>query len=114
MYATVRRYEGVDESRSDELARKIGESLMPRLCELPGFGGYYLIEAGEGVLTSVGLFDTAEQAHESTRVAARWIREQKLESALPNTPKVTAGEVTAHQQARTTGVLTRVGSGDGE
>jgi hypothetical protein len=98
MYATVRRYEGIDESRSEELASTIGQSLMPRLGELPGFGGYYLIEAGEGVLTSVGLFDTAEQAHESTRVAARWIREQKLEAALPNTPKVTAGEVIAHLQ----------------
>lgn len=97
MYATVRRYEGIDESRSEELTRRIGESLMPRLGELPGFGGYYLIEAGEGVLTSVGLFDTAAQAHESTRVAARWIREQNLESALPNTPKVTAGEVIAQR-----------------
>ena len=98
MYATVRRYEGIDETRSDELAKMISESLMPRLGELPGFGSYYLIEAGEGVLTSVGLFDTAEQAHESTRVAARWIREQKLEAALPNSPKVTAGEVIAHRQ----------------
>jgi len=106
MYATVRRYEGIDESRSDEVAKRIGESLMPRLRELPGFGGYYLIEAGEGVLTSVGLFDTAEQAHESTRVAARWIREQKLEAALPNTPKVTAGAVIAHQPKKV-GVLTR-------
>ena len=97
MYATVRRYEGIDENRSDELATRIGASLMPRLGELPGFGGYYLIEAGEGVITSVGLFDTAGQAHESTRVAARWIREEKLESALPNTPKITAGEVIAHK-----------------
>ena len=79
MYATVRRYEGIDESRSDEMARRIGESLMPRLSELPGFGGYYLIEASEGVLTSVGLFSTAEQAHESTRVAARWIREHRCD-----------------------------------
>jgi len=96
MYATVRRYEGIDESRFDELATRIRESLMPRLGELPGFGSYYLIEAGEGVLTSVGLFDTAAQAHESTRVAARWIREQQLESALPQSPKVTAGDVVAH------------------
>ena len=100
MYATVRRYEGIDESRSEELAKRIGESLMPRLGELPGFGGYYLIEASEGVLTSVGLFDTAAQAHESTRVAARWIREQKLEAVLPNTPKITAGEVIAHKTSR--------------
>jgi|SRR5579859_6421496 len=98
MYATVRRYEGIDESRSDELATRIGESLMPRISKLPGFGGYYLIEAAEGVITSVGLFGTAAQAHESTRVAARWIREEMLETALPNTPKITAGEVIAHME----------------
>ena len=97
MYATVRRYEGIDESRSEELSRRTAERLMPRLSELPGSGGYYLIEAGEGVITSVGLFGTAEQAHESTRVAARWIREEHLETALPNTPKITAGDVIAHK-----------------
>ena len=84
--------------------------LMRRLRELPGFGGYYLIEASEGALTSVGLFSTAEQAHESTRVAARWIREQKLENALPNTSKITAGEVIAHE-TNGAGVLTRHGTG---
>ena len=64
---------------------------------MPGFGGYYLIDAGEGGFTSVGLFENAKEAHESTRIAARWVREQKLESALPNTPKVTAGPVIAHE-----------------
>jgi hypothetical protein len=95
VYATVRRYEGIDKVRSEEVTRKVGDSLLPSLCELPGFGGYYLIDAGGGVLTSVGLFETSAQAHESTRLAARWVREQKLEDALPNTPKITAGPVIA-------------------
>ena len=98
MYATVRRYEGIDKVRSEEITRKVGDSLLPALSELPGFSGYYLIDAGEGVFTSIGLFEDARQAHESTRMAARWVREQKLESALPNTPKVTAGSVIAHQR----------------
>jgi hypothetical protein len=55
--------------------------------ELPGFSGYFLIDAGEGVLTSVGLFETSDHAHELTRLAASWIRENDLASALPNTPK---------------------------
>jgi hypothetical protein len=97
MYATVRRYEGIDKVRSEEVTRKVGESLLPRLRELPGFGGYYLIDAGEGVFTSIGLFEDAKVAHESTRMAASWVREQKLESALPNTPKITAGPVVAHE-----------------
>ena len=96
MYATVRRYEGSDPVRFEEIATKVGGSLLPAVSKLPGFAGYYLIDAGNGVLTSVGLFEDVGQAHESTRIAARWVREQKLESALPNTPKITAGPVLAH------------------
>src|SRR6188472_2279157 len=106
MYATVRRYEGIDRVRSEEVTRKVGDSLLPRLRELPGFGGYYLIDAGGGVLTSVGLFETSAQAHESTRLAARWVREQNLEDALPNTPKITAGPLIA---CETGGVVDRNG-----
>lgn len=93
MHATVRRYEGIDQSRTDELAKKVDESLLPRLSKLPGFTGYYLIEAGDGVMSSVGFFDTSTQADESTRVAATWVREEKLETAFPNPPKITGGEV---------------------
>jgi hypothetical protein len=97
MHATVRRYEGIDQARKDELTRKVGESLMPRLSKLPGFNSYYLIESGNGVFTSVGLFDSSAQGDESTRVAAGWIRDEKLETILPNPPKVTSGEVIAHK-----------------
>ena len=97
MYATVRRYEGIDKVRSAEVTSKVGESLLPTLSKLPGFGGYYLIDAGEGVFTSVGLFENSEEAHESTRIAAIWVREQGLESALPKTPEVTAGPVVAYE-----------------
>jgi hypothetical protein len=93
MHAIVRRYEGIDAKRSDELTRKVGESLAPRFSKLPGFGGYFLIEAGDGVMSSVNLFDTSAQADESTRVAAAWLREEKLDTLVPNPPKITSGEV---------------------
>jgi hypothetical protein len=95
MHATIRRYESVDQNREIELTEKVNESLMPRLSKLPGFSGYYLIEAKDGVMTSINLFDTSEHADESNRVSAEWIREEKLEAALPNPPKVTLGEVVA-------------------
>jgi hypothetical protein len=44
-------------------------------------------------MSSIDFFDTSVQADESTRVAATWVREEKLETALPNPPKVTGGEV---------------------
>jgi hypothetical protein len=97
MHATMRRYEGVDQSRTDELKRKVTETLVPRLSELPGFKGYYLVDTGNGVMSSIGLFETAAQGDESTRVAATWVRDEQLESALPNAPKLTSGEIIAHK-----------------
>jgi hypothetical protein len=96
MHATFRRYEGVDRNRTDELTKKVNESLMPRLSNLPGFGGYYLIE-GEGVMSSISIFETPAQADESSRIASDWVREEQLESVLPNAPKLTSGTVIAHQ-----------------
>ena len=101
MHATVRRYDGVDESRRDELAKKVNEALIPRLSKLPGFSGYYLVEAGTGVMTSISLFDSQEHADESTRLAATWIRDEKLETLIPNTPKITSGKVIAHSNGVT-------------
>jgi hypothetical protein len=101
MHATIRRYEGVDQSRTDELVKNVGEKLLPRLSKMPGFNGYYLIEAGNGVMSSVGFFDTSAQADESTRLASNWVRDEKLEKALPNPPKISGGEVIVH---RTNGV----------
>jgi hypothetical protein len=97
MFATIRRYESIDQARSSELAEKVNQTLVPRLSELPGFSGYDLVEAGDGVMSSISFFDTAAQADESTRVASTWVREQKLETALPNPPKITGGEVVVHR-----------------
>ena len=97
MHATIRRYESIDQSRKDEVLKNVDENLLPALKDLPGFNGYSLIDAGNGVMTSVGFFDTAAQADESTRIAAGWLREQKLETALPNAPKLTSGAVVVHK-----------------
>jgi hypothetical protein len=97
MYAIHRRYEGIDQSRIEELTRKVNEGLIPQLSKLPGFNGYFLMEAGKGVIRSVSLFDTPGQAEDSTRVAAEWTQEEKLESLVPNPPKVTIRRVIAHE-----------------
>jgi hypothetical protein len=96
MHATIRRYDGVDENRTAELTGRVNETLVPKLEKLSGFAGSYLIEAGNGVFTSLGLFETPEQGKESTNVLATWIRDEKLETLIPNEPKITSGEVVVH------------------
>lgn len=96
MFATIRRYEGVDATRTDELISKVNEMLVPQLRELPGFSGYYLIDAGNGILSSFGLFETREQADESTKMVTQWITEENFNTAIPNAPKITSGKVVAY------------------
>ena len=96
MFATIRRYDGVDQNRSVELTRKVTETLVPKLEKLSGFKGYYLIDAGNGVFSSLGLFETLEQGKESSNVVATWIRDEKLETMIPNEPKITSGKIVAH------------------
>jgi hypothetical protein len=96
MFATIRRYDGVDQNRTPELTRKVNETLVPKLNKLPGFAGFYLIDAGSGVFSTLGLFETPEQGMESTKLVTNWIRDEKLETLIPNEPKITSGEVVAH------------------
>jgi hypothetical protein len=96
MFATIRRYEGVDQNRTVELTNKVTQTLLPKLEKLPGFAGYYLIEAGNGVVSSLSLFETLEQGKESTKIVTTWIRDENLTTMIPNEPKITSGQVVVH------------------
>ena len=94
MFAIIRRYDGVDQNRSAELTRKVNETLLPKLEKLSGFAGYWLIQDGN-VFSSLSLFETPEQSKESTKLVASWIRDEKLDTVIPNEPKITSGKVVA-------------------
>jgi hypothetical protein len=101
MFATIRRYDGVDQNRTTELTNKVNETLVPQLRTLPGFKGYYLIEAGNGIFSSLGLFETPEQSEESSKVVATWIRDEHFETMIPNQPVITTGKVIASSNGMT-------------
>jgi hypothetical protein len=94
MYATVRRYEGV--TNPSETGRRVRETFLPVISEIPGFVAYYLVDAGGGVIISTSVFQDKAGAEESNRRAAAVVRES-LASLLPNPPQVTAGEVVVHK-----------------
>ena len=100
MFATIRSYRGLDQTRTAELTDKVNETLMPLLKELPGFDGYYLVDVGNGLFTSLGLFETREQGEASTKLVSKWIRDEKLDRLMPNEPKITSGKVVAHISER--------------
>jgi hypothetical protein len=95
MHATIRRYEGVDVTRTHDVVGKVNETLVPELRKLPGFSGYFLIEGSGGILSSLGLFETSEQADEATTLVSKWITDEKFDTVIPNAPKITSGKVVA-------------------
>jgi hypothetical protein len=101
MHVTIRRYDGIDPNRTVELTDKMNETLVPKLSKIDGFKGYYLIEGEHGVMSSLGLYETSEQADESTKLASSWVRDEKLETAFPNAPKISSGKVVAHKNGLT-------------
>ena len=98
MYAAVRRYEGItDDAKAGHM---VGESFVPLLKEVPGFLAYYWIDAGDGVMASLSLFESKAGADKSVAVAHAWVAEN-APKLFPNPPRVTEGHVvacaTAHQ-----------------
>jgi hypothetical protein len=98
MHATISRYDGVDTTRMNEFVSKVNQTFVPQVRELPGFTGYFLIEADNGVVSSLSLFETPEQADQSTKLVKNWISDENLGRAIPNPPKITSGKVVAHSK----------------
>jgi hypothetical protein len=56
------------------------------------------MEADNGVLSSISLFETSEQAEESSKLVKNWISEENFSKAIPNAPKITSGKVLAQSK----------------
>ena len=97
MYASVRRYQ-TDASQIDELTRQVNEGFLPIVSSVPGFVAYFVVNAGNGTVASVSVFDSQEGAEASNQKAASWVQDN-LASMMQGPPQITAGDVMAHKTA---------------
>jgi hypothetical protein len=95
MYAMVRRYDGVTNSR--EAGKRVNEGFVPLISQLPGFVAYYWVDAGGGVMISTSVFQDQASAQESNTKAEDWVRKNNMASIMPNSPQITSGEVVSHK-----------------
>jgi hypothetical protein len=110
MHTVIRQYQ-VDPGSVDEITRGVNEDLLPLIRDVSGFQAYYALDAGDGRIASVSVFEDRAGAEESTRVVADWVR-QNMASLFPNPPEVLQGEVVAHEASSTgpvSGVTDTVG-----
>ena len=95
MYASIRRYKA---SSVDEAMGRVSEGFVPLISKGPGFIAYYVLDAGDGVVASISLFETQAGAEESNRLAATWVKEN-IAPLVSGPPEITAGEVKVHKVA---------------
>ncbi len=90
MYVAVRRYEGVTDPQ--KVAQAGEEGFVPVISEMPGFVAHYLVDAGDGVMVAVSVFEHKDAEEQSTFRAGQFVQE-RMAPMIPNAPQVTAGEV---------------------
>ncbi|HSU04460.1 MAG TPA: antibiotic biosynthesis monooxygenase [Acetobacteraceae bacterium] len=91
MFASIRRYT-VKRGSVPELARRVQDSFVPLIRRMPGFTGYYLLDGGPGVLITISIFDSADEALASNEKAADWVRNNVLKFTR-GMPDVMVGDV---------------------
>ena len=94
MYVAVRRFEGVTDSQ--KVAQVAKEGFVPIISDLPGFVAHYTVDAGDGVMVGISVFEHKDAEEQSTYRAGELVGEH-LEPLMPNPPQVTAGEVVAYK-----------------
>jgi heme-degrading monooxygenase HmoA len=88
MHTVIRRYQGVQ--NTDEVARRALEEFGPLVRDQPGFQGYWVVNAGDGVLATISIFESEEAAEEASAASATWVQEN-VAQLVPNPPQVIAG-----------------------
>jgi hypothetical protein len=94
MYAAVRRFEGVSDPQ--KVAKVAEEGFVPIISDLPGFVAHYTLDAGDGVMVGISVFEHKDAEEESTFLAGEFVAEH-LEPLMPNPPQVSAGEVVVYK-----------------
>src|SRR5205823_5906974 len=105
MHAVIRRYR-VRLGTVAQAVRYAEKQFVPLARRIPGFVGCYLVDAGNDVLTSIGLFHTQEGAEAAISLQRDWFRDE-WSSFRPLPPEVVTGAVLAQATVERAGPAER-------
>jgi hypothetical protein len=88
MYGSIRRYR-IRSGNLNEIVESVKTGLLPLLQKVPGFAGYYIINAEANRATSFTVGETREAVEQMNRLALDWVK-QSLPDRLSE-PEVIAG-----------------------
>ena len=91
MHTTIRRYEGVQSENVPEIIKRVKEGFVPLISSSGGFKRYQFLNAGNGVVITISVFETEAAAWASNKMAASWV-EENLSTLLNSPTQIAVGE----------------------
>ena len=101
MYATIRRYTPKTPSSQEtieDLKHRIENGFLPIIQEVRGFHTYGAVNAGNGEIVTISIFEDQTGAAESTRRAAEFVQKDPMRDQLGK-PEVLEGELLLLKEA---------------
>ena len=92
MYMAIRRLK-VQPGLLDEAVRLVENEMLPILSSMPGFVEYEMVQIREDEGLTISVFETQEQAEESNKRAAEWVKPRFAQFAAGPHEIVALGEV---------------------
>jgi hypothetical protein len=90
MFVVIRKYAAG--ARADEVARRVGEGLVPILRQQPGFRAYYAFVGEDGRPVSVSIVDSQATAIAANERVREWVA-ANMADLIPDPPEVAMGEM---------------------
>jgi hypothetical protein len=91
MHSSVRKYKA---SETAKIASEAEKEFVPIVKQVDGFGGYYMVDGGDGTLITITVAESQAAVEESAQKASDWIASREdLSSLIDGPPEVTNGEV---------------------
>ena len=90
MFVIIRTFTNIHSMA--ETARRAESGIGQIVRKVPGFGGYYVFDAGHGKGGSITFFETEEAAIEANEKSLAWIR-QSLADQVQGEPEIILGKV---------------------
>jgi hypothetical protein len=94
MHASVRQYRSSDAAEVGRRANDETSGFGPLAREIRGFKAWYLIDSGDGSVTTVTICEDEAGVNESVEKARQWVGDNAAE-LVEGTPTVTNGKVEA-------------------
>jgi hypothetical protein len=85
-----------DPDSVDEVIRRVNEDFVPTISDAPGFLAYYALDAGDGVLATVSVFEDRSGAEESIRMAKDYVNEDPA-TLVPVSPEIMVGKIAIYK-----------------